>query len=128
MLGVYSLLVSGVLQCLNEVRTRADYLAVFVMTVCMTLTIGEFAPGRIDHHGMQIVALMIIILGLARWDWFGGILIGLGSVSSVAIALEGLPIVVTALTGLVMSSICGTRAPQQVLAGASSTIFLLPFH
>jgi hypothetical protein len=37
----------------------------------MTLTIGEFAPGRIDHHGMQIVALMIIILGLARWDWFG---------------------------------------------------------
>jgi hypothetical protein len=66
MLGVYSLLVSGVLQCLNEVRTRADYLAVFVMTVCMTLTIGEFAPGRIDHHGMQIVALMIIILGLAR--------------------------------------------------------------
>ncbi|WP_105440199.1 hypothetical protein [Neorhizobium sp. T25_13] len=124
MLGIYSILVSQILRRLTEFHTTADYLLLVATTISMTLAVGEFAPGRIDHHGMQILALMTIVLGLVRWDRFGGILIGLGSVTSVAIALEGLPLVVTAFSGLVISYLCRTRASQQVLAGASASVLL----
>ncbi|CCM76957.1 hypothetical protein [Rhizobium mesoamericanum] len=90
-----------------------------LMTLLMTFGIAEFAPGRIDHHNAQIVAMMTIMAGLVRWDRVGGAMIGAGSAVSVVIGLECLPFLAAAYAGLVVSFILGTKRANDVLFFAS---------
>jgi hypothetical protein len=124
LLAVYSLLAASVIARTTGFRSMLDGLLLIAATILMLFAVGEFVPGRIDHHNMQLVALMTIIAGLARWDRAGGVMIGLGSLISVAIALEGLPFVVVAFAGIVMAFVLKNGPALPVLRAASASMLI----
>ena len=78
LLAVFAALVVAVARRLADgiVLSRlTEALALVAMAVTMVTGVLEFAPGRIDHHNVQLVAMLVIALGLARWDRLGGILV-----------------------------------------------------
>jgi len=95
--------------------------------------VTQFAPGRVDHHGLQLVmimaALALLLFGLARMRWrrmiaLAGIPIGL----SIWIGLEMLPLIAAwfAALGLVWCRTGGSLARQGAFAaGISALIGLL---
>lgn len=116
MLAGFSFLVAFIARHLarDVVLSRtAQALSLVLMTALMSFAVLEFAPGRIDHHNMQILLLLAIVAGFCRWDRLGGILVGAGSTLSVVIGLECLPFVVLAYAGLVgafLFNVLGSRA------------------
>ncbi|TDK38892.1 hypothetical protein E2F50_01755 [Rhizobium deserti] len=124
MLAVYSLLGASVIARTTTFRSVLDGLLLIAATILMLFALWEFVPGRIDHHNMQLVALMAITAGLARWDRAGGVMIGLGSVVSIAIALEGLPFVVLAFAGIVIAFVLKNSPALPVLRAASASMLI----
>ncbi|MFK4772285.1 hypothetical protein [Rhizobium sp. ZW T2_16] len=100
-------------------------LTVVSATLVTSLALWEFSPGRIDHHNAQLISLMLVFNGLTRWDAVGGRLIGLGTLLSVTIALEGLPFVVIGFAGLVGALILRVRNADVVVKQAAATMALL---
>ncbi|MEM5474305.1 hypothetical protein WNZ14_21465 [Hoeflea sp. AS60] len=99
------------------------YSLVLALTMVLMVTaVLEFAPGRIDHHNVQIITMLAVLLGLLRWDRAGGWLIGAGSALSVVVGLECLPFVVIAFSGLVVCYLFAVRGAEQVLAGAAAAM------
>ncbi|MBV2185121.1 MAG: hypothetical protein KUL88_11330 [Rhizobium sp.] len=72
----------------NHVRPL-HVVAAFAM---MPLTLWEFSPGRIDHHNLQIVVLMLALFGIVRWSALGGFIAGLACGLSFIIGLELAPV------------------------------------
>lgn len=67
------------------------------------LTHGRFGPLRIDHHGVQIllVLCMVLVLLKAQGRWQSGVLAGLAGAASLAVGLEMLPAI--ALAGIALA-------------------------
>lgn len=122
MLAIFSgLCVMIIDRLLREFQLSAMRYALVLLLTTMLMTIGvlEFAPGRIDHHNVQIIAVMAVMLGLLRWGRVGGWLIGAGCALSIVVGLECLPFIVIAFAGLVVCFLFGVRAAETVLAGAA---------
>lgn len=52
-----------------------------------------FLPGRIDHHGLQLVLVLAVASGvLARADWRSGALAGFAAAAGLAIGMESAPL------------------------------------
>ncbi|WP_247750332.1 hypothetical protein [Rhizobium sp. 16-449-1b] len=100
-------------------------LSLMLATVLMSMGVLEFTPGRIDHHNVQIVALMMIIAGLVRWDRAGGLMIGAGAAISTVIGLECLPLVVIAYAGLVACYIGNVAGVRTVVVAASVSMVIV---
>ena len=100
----------------HRLNRRAAALAVLVALQTMGLT-NHFAPGRVDHHNIQVLAM----LGLGFCILSGGLIPGLlgGGLAalSLAVGLEGLPTLAPATLFLVgdwvirgrpaLASLCG---------------------
>ncbi|MEL6706917.1 MAG: hypothetical protein AAFP79_01445 [Pseudomonadota bacterium] len=93
--------------------------------------IAQLAPMRIDHHGWQLVCIMIALNGLlARSPMLGGHVIGASLAILMAISVEGLPISVAffAVLGLRWLRDRSERAwllgAIQALAVVSAAVFL----
>lgn len=99
-------------------------LVLSLTTALMAVGVLEFAPGRIDHHNVQIITMMAVMLGLLRWDRAGGWLIGAGCALSIVIGLECLPFVVIAFAGVVVCFLFGVRATETVLPGAATAMLV----
>ncbi|MGN7293341.1 hypothetical protein [Rhizobium sp. SAFR-030] len=80
----------------------------------MPLTLWEFMPGRIDHHNLQIVILMLALYGISRWSAFGGFLAGAACGVSFAIGLELAPVLVILMVGPGLAWISGVKASRSV--------------
>lgn len=124
MLGIFSLQVASILRAFGVPARPIGFLVVLTATVLMVFAIWEFVPGRIDHHNMQIIALMLMLQGLSRWDRGGGWMIGVGCLTSVAIALEGLPFIAVGFVGLVAAFVFGVAGAASVLRQASLAMLL----
>lgn len=124
MFAVFCLQCAAIYRRLGLPAYPSPYLVLSMSTVLMTVALWEFVPGRIDHHNMQLVALMAIMHGLVRWDRVGGLLIGFGSLFSIAIALEGLPFVVFAFAGVVIAFLFRLDGAAIVLKFAATAIVL----
>lgn len=112
--GLYGwVLYRGVRHSFGE---RAAILAVLVATQTFGIT-NQFQPGRVDHHNLQVIAL----LGLAACMICGGVrsgLIGGGLAAlSLAIGLEGLPSVAVAALYLVGDWCLRGRLARPTLSG-----------
>ncbi|KQS03066.1 hypothetical protein ASG11_01300 [Sphingomonas sp. Leaf357] len=56
-----------------------------------------FLPGRLDHHGLQVVLLLVIVHALiARSGMARGLIAGFAAAASIAIGLETLPLIAVA--------------------------------
>lgn len=93
---------------------RAGLLAAFMALESYGVTV-QFTPGRVDHHNLQIVAVVGMGLCLVRPSLGAGLAAGALASLSLAIGLEGLPFI--ALAGLLL-------AGEWVLRGRSA---LAPF-
>ncbi|WP_296435631.1 MULTISPECIES: hypothetical protein [unclassified Rhizobium] len=122
MLSICCLLVAATARRLLAgfvISETALTLSLMIATVLMSIGVAEFSPGRIDHHNVQIVALLMIVAGLVRWDRAGGLMIGAGAAISTVIGLECLPFVVIAYGGLVLCYICNVAGVRAVLVASS---------
>ncbi|GEO98230.1 hypothetical protein [Methylobacterium haplocladii] len=81
---------------------RAAILAIFAATQTIVLRL-QFAPGRIDHHNLQIVFLLGAGLCLMQplRTWRTGTLAGLCCAGSMAVGLEAMPLI--ALAGAIVA-------------------------
>jgi len=122
LLSVYGLFVAMIWRRIAPITEGIHYLRLAAGTFAMLYAVFEFVPGRIDHHNLQIVALMAVAYGLVRFDRIGGIVVGLGTVISVAIALEGLPFLSIMFGGLLLAFLTGTTRAAETLSAASATI------
>lgn len=73
------------------------YLPAAAMVLCCQVTLDQFRPLRIDHHGWQLAFLMVTIAGLADPKRLrGGVTVGVASALSLVIGLELLPYIAVA--------------------------------
>lgn len=86
---------------------------------------GIFMPGRIDHHGLQLVIVLAMVRALVGSSgWRSGIAIGVAAAASIAIGLETAPLV-AAVLGLVMLRWIGDPAAHARLAGGAGAALAL---
>ncbi|MDB5507131.1 MAG: Oligosaccharyl transferase [Devosia sp.] len=93
---------------------------------------AEFSPGRLDHHGAQILLVLVMLLGALealRRPHFAA-LAGLAAATSLAIGIEGLPSVIATTGAFALAFVRrGDRGPALQLFGisfaAASVVHLL---
>ncbi|MCB1464380.1 MAG: hypothetical protein KDJ90_18630 [Nitratireductor sp.] len=95
------LLVATVLVVAAICRALADrfnpLLAVLFTVMCLT-ALTEFMPGRIDHHGIQILLFCLTLLGIVRGatSW-GHLLAGASMAASISVGLDAILLIVAML-------------------------------
>ena len=86
---------------------------------------AEFSPGRLDHHGIQILLVLVMLLGALealRRPRFA-VLAGLAAATSLAIGIEGLPSVIAATAAFALTFIRrAERGPALQLFGLSLAV------
>lgn len=92
--------------------------------IAMALAASEFAPGRIDHHNVQLVLMVTMLWGLAAWSSAGAVAVGLSATLSVVVGLECLPFVVIAFGGMVVAYGLGGPGAAGFLRRASASMFV----
>lgn len=111
---------------------RAQVVAVVLAALAFP-TITLFKPGRIDHHGIQIVlALVVVGAILARATWRSGLLGGVAAGLSMAVGLEVAPELVAAFAALGLMWIVRGAPEHRRLGGfgvglGGTTLALLVF-
>ncbi|MDM9628663.1 hypothetical protein QTL95_22475 [Rhizobium sp. S152] len=128
MLAIFSLLAAAAVRRLMSglaMSGTAFSLSLALMTMLMSIGVLEFSPGRIDHHNVQIIALMMIFGGLVRWDRLGGLMVGAGAAISTVIGLECLPFVTIVYAGLVACHIAGVGDVRRVIVPASVSMIVV---
>ena len=125
MLSFFCLLVAIVLRPQLRATALLNYTLTITAVILMTFAVWEFVPGRIDHHNMQIVGLMMILAGLQKWDRSGGILAGVGTLLCFVISLEGLPFIAVGFAGLVLCFLLNVEGTRRILFAAAATILVL---
>jgi hypothetical protein len=100
-------------------RTGA-VIALVLAVLCFSGT-TQFAPGRIDHHNILILALVSGVLLLVRsfemprLGWFAGAALGFGT----AVGFEALPLTIAALASAGLVAIGKNQARDGVLRAAA---------
>ncbi|MGB7287537.1 MAG: hypothetical protein WBC71_11450 [Salaquimonas sp.] len=75
----------------EKVYPKTNRLLALIFIVTCSAAMVEFAPSRIDHHGIQILIYCVALLGLVKADEnMGHYLIGASVALSIVIGLDGL--------------------------------------
>ncbi len=91
----------------------------------MPLSLWEFSPGRIDHHNVQLLLLMLALYGVSLWSAAGGVLAGLAGVLSVAVGLELAPVVLIVMLGVGTAWVFGLAGSGPVQRALSASVAVL---
>jgi hypothetical protein len=82
-----------------------------------------FMPGRIDHHGLQIVLLLVAVDALLRAaSWRSGAALGVAIAASLTLGLEAAPQLAVALAGLVWLWMRDPAGERVRVAGAGGAL------
>ncbi len=93
------------------------------MLIFLMLAAVEFAPGRIDHHNVQLVLLAAFIRGLTIRDpRISGITAAAAAIVSLSVGLETVPMVVAGLAGVAVLGSVGEPAARRRMAAAGATL------
>lgn len=122
MLAAYCFLVVEVIKGLLPLGQMLGRSALVVTIMTMILPLWEFAPGRIDHHNMQLLLFMLLFWGVTRWTGRGAVAAGIAAVLSVAVGLELLPLVALVLGAVSICWILDRPGSQFFLLGFGLTI------
>lgn len=90
------------------------YLALALILFMLPM-VGEFTPGRIDHHNMQILMMALIFAGIMRFTLAGGLISGLGASLLVSISLECMPVVAMIYGALTAAWLLGMPGSRRML-------------
>ena len=115
MAGLYALFVVSILRRIAPGRRELPISTLLAILIFSTYAIWEFSPGRIDHHNVQILLLLLMLYGALRWDFAGGLLTGIAASAAVAVGLETLPLVATVLLAPMAAWSAGATGSHRVL-------------
>ena len=88
-------------------------MVLFVFSVSATY---NFVPGRVDHHGLQLICFAAFLFGLVQNTKKGGIIAGISLGASLTIGFEILPLQIMAVAWLAVAwGIVGRARSLQVL-------------
>ncbi len=83
-----------VLAICRKLDPAANPLLALLFTVTCITALTEFMPGRIDHHGVQILLFCLMLLGIVSGKTgFGPVLVGIAIVASISVGLDAIMIV-----------------------------------
>lgn len=99
-------------------------LSTTLMALLMVFAILQFSPGRIDHHNMQLLAMLAAIWGVFWGKAKGGLVVGISCAVSIGIGLEALPIIAALYGALTLAWIMDRPGASDVLKYASGAIGL----
>ncbi|WP_137128738.1 hypothetical protein [Rhizobium sp. FY34] len=105
-------------------RCRVEVVHVVAAFAMMPLALWEFAPGRVDHHNMQIVILMLFLFGVSCWSLKGGMVVGLAAVLSFSIGLELAPVLVVLLLCISMAWVLNLPGSRAMLVGQAVSVLI----
>ncbi|MBB5712222.1 hypothetical protein [Sphingomonas xinjiangensis] len=117
---VYLLLVARIAVRLSDERSRvfAILLAAFAFP-----TISLFVPGRIDHHGLQIVLILVLLDAvLAPAGLRSGIIAGIATAASLAIGLETAPEIAAMMVVMGIGWLRGGRGSNHFASGFAASL------
>lgn len=100
MLVLFCGLVVRTLMAMLDGIMPLEPIGVIGSVLLMWLALWEFSPGRIDHHNVQLLLIMLTFCGLGLWTPKGALLVGIGCAGSVAVGLELLPLITLVLGGV----------------------------
>ncbi|WP_435665802.1 hypothetical protein [Hoeflea sp.] len=100
MLVLFCGLVVRTLMAMLDGFMPLEPIGVIGSVLLMWLALWEFSPGRIDHHNVQLLLIMLTFCGLGLWTPKGALLVGVGCAGSVAVGLELLPLIALVLGGV----------------------------
>ncbi|MGK6354783.1 hypothetical protein ACMGDH_06100 [Sphingomonas sp. DT-207] len=84
-----------------------------------------FLPGRIDHHGLQLVLLLVVVRSLVgAGSLAGGAAAGVAITASLAIGLETALLLAIAASAAMLSWITGGKQAQARLCGLAAALIL----
>lgn len=112
----FLLLIAAVAERLGGKDARIPALLVALMTFP---TYSEFAPGRVDHHNVQMVLTMALLLATiaGRRSVAGAIAAGLIAATAMAVATEAIPAVLAALGFFPLFWIADPKGARRNLVG-----------
>lgn len=113
----YCWLVLAILRRIASSRAALPPSVLLAIVILMTFPIWEFAPGRIDHHNVQMVLLLCTAYGVSRFDFAGGIVAGTATAASLAIGLEMLPVLAACLVFVTAAWILDMRGSRAMWLG-----------
>lgn len=86
----------------------------------------EFAPGRIDHHNVQMVLCALFLRGLTLADdRRAGIVTATAAILSLSVGLETVPLLVIGLAGIALLGVAGDAAAVQRMRATGMTLAAL---
>ena len=108
-----------------SVGAGVSFLAMVLLT--QTYTFVQFLPGRIDHHGLQVLLLAVVLCGLLGDERKSAAVAGAALGLMVAIAVEALPVVAGCLiaTGLMWIFARGMSAKRLAAFGGGLLVVSL---
>ncbi|MCY1669262.1 hypothetical protein [Rhizobium sp. SL86] len=125
LLLAFCLLWIGSVLNLSRPRVEIEPLHIVAAFALMPLTLWEFTPGRIDHHNVQIVMLMVAVYGISCWSYSGGLIAGLGVVLSFLVGLELAPVLAVLLLGPCLAFVFGVKGGRRLLAGLATSAIVV---
>ncbi|WP_336489104.1 hypothetical protein [Methylobacterium nigriterrae] len=114
LLGAYALILHAGMRGSLGPRAAACAVLAGLQTIGVTV---QFAPGRVDHHNLQLVAMLGLGFCILRGGARAGALAGVLAAISLAIGLEGLPYLGPAALFLVADWVLRGRAALPALVG-----------
>lgn len=116
--GFSLLFTANLFRLTSNASGRIPFWQLIAMVVIAEPAVFEFAPGRIDHHNVQILLLPLFVYGALRSDLAGGVFAGMALAVSLMVGLEGLPLIAVGAIAIVLAWCVG---------GASMRSFTLAF-
>lgn len=113
--GLFCLLAAGILRRIAPFKAELPVATLLSMTLLMPYAIWEFSPGRIDHHSVQILLLLLTAYGLTRFDAWGGLAVGSAVSAAIAVGLETAPLLAVALVAVTAAWWRGVRGSDRML-------------
>lgn len=124
--AIYSILIVSVLKRLCPSKADLPVKTLLGLLIVMPYAFWEFSPGRIDHHNLQIVLLLLVIYGISRFDMVGGATVGVSVSVSTAVGLETLPISALILIALSCTWVFNVRGSRTMLGSTGIACFVMP--
>ncbi len=95
---------------------RDGLLPGLVLPVLSAVVLVEFAPGRADHHNVQIILSLLMAFATVR-SWSSpnfAIVAGLAAATSLAVGLETLPVIVPAVAAFALGYVLVPETARQM--------------
>lgn len=118
LLVIFALLSAHVLRRLYG--DRLSIIDLILVTPIAATAVLEFTPGRIDHHNVQMILMLVMLAGLFSPRPAGGLLAGVAMAISMAVGLEGLPNIFLALSALAIHAVLLPEISARRLAWTGS--------